>query len=516
MVNYLDPDLFYEHESAHIIIVNADADVEPVSQDEPNISNADFIITEHDIEVERLNLDESICSNDDLTFGLCESARLRFTIYQDTNIPNLKETVIAYYIYFNGDSSTLFHVGNYIVETDKLSAYRTTRDVDAYDILYYLRDYDITEWYRFFFSDGQTHSIGSARNSLFEWFSTEVEEFDVEQETRTLVNDNYPLEKSIESDTINFGFFMQGILEVNGVFGHINRNGKFDYITLPLYSSLPSAELTDDVLFLPIQYEDFNTWGIGYVSVYDRNNNNLKILGDSEYRHPSIYCVVDSFVFTNNSKRATFDSELTTAVQNMRDAITGHRYRSCELNTIGNLCYEVGDLISVRIANYDDDGTISSYTTIKTYILERKFTGLQSFKDVYIAKGHKKQPPYQITNDNWHVGDSEINSLDGMTDLVQTNSSCMKQEVVLPYTNWDSTTKTQTITVAGILSDETLQFIQIAPFGNQMDAFITAQILVVAQGSNSLTFKCTNIPVTDLHLYVVMFATIEDAEIHSF
>lgn len=423
MVTYTDPDLFYEHESTHLVIVNADATVTGVSEDAPTITDADFIITEEDIELEKFALEESICSEEDLTFGLCEAAHLSFTVFDRATIPNLKDIEISVYLYFDEDSSTLFKVGNYVVEEDKSVIGNDTREMSAYDIIYFLRDYDITEWYEEFFEDGQRHSIADARDDLFNWMATDVEDFTVEQETRTLINDDYEIEKSIESDTITFGFFMQGILEINGCFGHINRSGNFDYIQLQKYDESLVKTIDDDLIFPPIKYEDFNTWGIGYVAVYDRNNNLLAKVGSSDYRHPSIYNIVDSFVFTNNSKTAGWQDDLEQAVSNLREGITHRRYRSCEVNAIGNLCWEVGDRIDIKWDIYDDEGEVASSKTIQTYILERKFSGVQEFEDIYTAKGHKKQPKYNIKNDNWHVGDSQINSLDGVEQLASQTSS---------------------------------------------------------------------------------------------
>ena len=55
--------------------------------------------------------------------------------------------MVNIYIYFNGNSDTLFQVGQYICEADKYSADRRTRDIELYDVLHSLYDADITEWY---------------------------------------------------------------------------------------------------------------------------------------------------------------------------------------------------------------------------------------------------------------------------------------------------------------------------------------------------------------------------------
>lgn len=427
MVNYEHPELFYDNESVHMIIVNSGATVTPVADHEPTIANADFVIVEDDIVSEEFRLEESICSQEDMKFGLCEASHVQFTMYENDDIPDLKDVEIVIYIYFNEDSSTLFKVGTYVVDEDKLAADKAIREVSAYDILYYLRDYDITEWYETYF-DTTTEQyplgrIGAVRNSLFDWLAEDVEDFAVAQETRTLVNDDFLIERSIESDTITFGFFMSKLLEANGAFGHINRDGKFDYIYLDSWQNDPVLTIEEENLLLPFSCEDFNTWSIGYVSVYDQNNKRLIKYGSSQYRHPSIYNVIDNFVFTNNAKRADWDDDFHDAVVNLREAVSHHRYRVFDCNTLGNLCYEVGDRVDVKWPVYDAEGEVERERHIITYILERVFTGIQGFRDNYVAKGHKKQPKYSLKNDNWHVGDSQINTLEGVENIAKENAA---------------------------------------------------------------------------------------------
>lgn len=148
-----------------------------------------FIITNRNIYKEKFELTESINSADDLAFGSCEPQQVRFTIrnekYKDENgeicdvVPPLTgaeliegsvemssyQEIIKVYLYFNGDSSTLFYVGMYIVEEDKASKDGKTRDITAYDYLYQLRDMDISNWYKHLFGKGITTKTTDATES---------------------------------------------------------------------------------------------------------------------------------------------------------------------------------------------------------------------------------------------------------------------------------------------------------------------------------------------------------------
>lgn len=61
---------------------------------------------------------------------------------------------------------------------------------------------------------------------------------------------------------------------------------------------------------------------------------------------------------------------------------------------------------------------------------------------------------------------------------------------------------TQTVTVNGILADETKQLIQVNPASASRTAYISAGIICSGQAANSLTFTCTTTPTSNLTVYV--------------
>lgn len=62
----------------------------------------------------------------------------------------------------------------------------------------------------------------------------------------------------------------------------------------------------------------------------------------------------------------------------------------------------------------------------------------------------------------------------------------------------------QTVTVTGVLADETAQLIQPCPAMVSQTAYYEAGILCTGQAANQLTFTCQNVPTEDLTVYVVM------------
>lgn len=84
-----------------------------------------------------------------------------------------------------------------------------------------------------------------------------------------------------------------------------------------------------------------------------------------------------------------------------------------------------------------------------------------------------------------------------------TPSAC---KVTLTASGWDSTAKTQSATVSGVLEDESKQLIMPMPAGTSMSAYNEAGIQMTAQGDNSVTFTADTVPKVDVEVWVVVQA----------
>lgn len=76
--------------------------------------------------------------------------------------------------------------------------------------------------------------------------------------------------------------------------------------------------------------------------------------------------------------------------------------------------------------------------------------------------------------------------------------------VTLSASGWDSSSKTQTATVSGVLANETKQLITPAPAAASQAAYYNAGIRCTNQAANSLTFTAKTIPTADLTVYVTI------------
>lgn len=130
------------------------------------------------------------------------------------------------------------------------------------------------------------------------------------------------------------------------------------------------------------------------------------------------------------------------------------------------------------------------------FIFSLTATGQCSVMLDYISAGEVVFGPGTtgLTADNVQDAIEEVNE--------KIPSAPKSVTVTLPASGWSS--NTQTVTVSGVLADETKQLIQPMPAIASQSAYYAAGILCTGQAENQLTFTCTTVPTEDLTVYVVI------------
>lgn len=100
---------------------------------------------------------------------------------------------------------------------------------------------------------------------------------------------------------------------------------------------------------------------------------------------------------------------------------------------------------------------------------------------------------YACVADNWKEGEAAL--------LAEKPVSAA---VTLSASGWNSSSKTQTVTVSGVLADETKQLITPTPAASSQTAYYNAGIRCTGQAANELTFTVKTIPTADLTVYVTI------------
>ena len=398
MVNYKYGDLFKKD--------TVDKQLSIVSDD------GKINITNTELHQEKFELTESLCSEQELTFGSCEAAMIKFTV-SNTFLP-MKGRWMTVRMSLGGHTDVPLQFGRYKVDSDTPTADRTCRDVVAYDALYDILNADVSAWYNTVFpshkeqqkdKDGKTTTVTVYNPVTMKQFRDSFfKHFGIEQADIDLINDNMSIEKTVavtpssetssdteESSTI--GESMSGkevlscICEINGCMGHMGRDGKFHYIYLEqniqglyprndlypaddLFPRDPKSNRIGKDLYITAEYEDFLVKTINKLQIREQKNDIGVIVGTGD----NAYVIEDNFLVYGKGTK-----ELKGIAKNILSKIRGIVYRPFTADCKGNPCLEVGD--AVRLP--------TRYELIESYILKRTLKGIQALRDDLEADGEE-------------------------------------------------------------------------------------------------------------------------------
>lgn len=355
-----------------------------------------------DVLSEQMTLHESICEEEQLKFGGCNASSFELTVF------NLNSGIKGYEIEpVLITKKTEIPLGVFYVETIEKYAGKDYKKLTAYDKMRYF-DVDVKDWY-----DSLTFpiSVKNFRDSLCNYVG-------VEQNDVTLIADNVMLTKELDSSNgINGLSLMKQICEISGVFGRMDRCGKFDYLSLESSMLLPADDLfpandlypsagsgsSENSFNIPtsLMYEhplveDFFTSNIDGVIIVD--SEGAQVL--TEYNQNPYY-VQDNFVIIGQTH------ETITALANaLLSKISSISYRPINSSKIKGQPYvECGDFISGEVNGYG----------FEAYVFQRDLTGIKALRDAYICKGKE-----MLENDMNGVT-AQLQRLNKTTERVKTS-----------------------------------------------------------------------------------------------
>lgn len=354
MVDYTLQDLFYRQNVDKQFIITTD--------------DRTVTITNTELHQESFELTESLCSESELTFGACEAAAVKFTI---SNIfTSLKDKWITVKIILDGNSDNSFILGRYKVVSDKPTADRIKREIEAYDALYDVINTDVVDWYNSILPTTDTYiTFKTFRDSFFAHFG-------ITQKEITLVNDTMTVSRIVDTDELSGGQVLNAICEINGCLGHIGRSGQFEYV----YLDNTSPITIDKNHYTSADYQDYIVSQIDKLQIRQDENDIGAIVGTGS----NTYVIENNFLVYGKDA-----AQLKAIATNVFNRIKGITYRPAEISSAGNPCIEVGDAIKLS----------SKYAEINTYVLERTLKGIQALTDSYTAQGEQLRTT-QINSSN--------------------------------------------------------------------------------------------------------------------
>lgn len=337
------------------------------------------------LEIGTFALEESLCSESELKFGACEANCVKFTARNTAG--NIIGKTISIEETIDGDSENPMPYGVFKVASDVPTADRTKRQITAYDAMYDIINTDVKDWYA---GLSFPMTLKQFRNSFFAHLG-------IAQVETSLVNDSMTVNKTIvatqtddssavtEESSISGKTIVTAICEINGCFGNINRNGKFEYVFLkkivsalypaedlfPSDNLFPSDANTESMTghYITFDYEDFQSKAITQLEIKTSEDNAGAIVGTAGNN----YSITGNFLVSDKT-----GAELAQIANNLLPIMAQAAYtpiKSC--TCVGNPCLTLGDPIRFN----------TSREIVETYLLQRILTGVQCKRDSITAQG---------------------------------------------------------------------------------------------------------------------------------
>lgn len=337
------------------------------------------------LEIGTFALEESLCSESELKFGACEANCVKFTARNTAG--NIIGKTISIEETIDGDRENPMPYGVFKVASDVPTADRTKRQITAYDAMYDIINTDVKSWYA---GLSFPMTLKQFRDSFFAHLG-------IEQAVATLPNDSMTVNKTIvatqtddssavtEESAISGKTVVTAICEINGCFGNINREGKFEYVFLKAITSAlyPSEDLfpSDNVFpsdantesmtghYITFDYEDFQSKEITQLEIKTSEDNAGAIVGTVGNN----YSITGNFLVSDKT-----GTELEQIANNLLPIMAQAAYTPIKSYTcVGNPCLTLGEPIRFN----------TTREIVETYLLQRTLTGVQSKRDSISAQG---------------------------------------------------------------------------------------------------------------------------------
>ena len=241
-------------------------------------------------------------------------------------------------------------------------------------------------------------------------------------------------QKDVIYDEIKGADIINAICEINGVFGHINREGKFSYISLkaidpddvglypdpelyPDPSLYPAGDPADWIIdrskFETCEKESYVVQKLDRLVICKEDGDNGYVYpADSRPEGHNTYKITGNFIwYSFTDKKDTLNIVGNNILSHGIASIS--EYTPCEIDMMGNPCIEVGDSLKV----------ITRLGTFYTYVLERTLTGSQRLKDSIKAKGNEKRQSDKSIYD-------AVIEMKGRSNILTRNVDSTRNEII--------------------------------------------------------------------------------------
>lgn len=359
-------------------------------------------IENDEIYAESMKLKESIIEKTNIEFVGCIASS--FKVQVNGIQADLKGKRIEVSIYTAETESEPIKLFNGIVDSAMQQSNKRIKEITAYDRLYTQGNIDLAAWYN---SLTFPITIKDFRDSLFTYIG-------IEQEEIKLPNDNVSIDKKYDPKTLKARNVIKAMCQINGAFGIINRNDKFEYRILadlsatyayPSVTLFPSNTLypanpnvAESVVKKEIETESFSFYKtVNYEEFEVKPVDKLTIRQSEQDAGVSYGNGTNNYIIQGNMfTLGKSNSELLAMAQAVYKNVRGIYYYPYKSNNNGLPYIECGlDAVSYQMYNfYPESARASSKTTRNFYVFSREMSGIQNLRDSYSAQGEEYQTEF--------------------------------------------------------------------------------------------------------------------------
>lgn len=391
-------------------------------------------ITGEDMYDESMRLSEKLIDRQSMEFVGCIASMFKISVHGINYDIKGKKLVVK--IWTDGTEEEPVVLFRGIVDSAVSQSNKWNKEITAYDELYTRGNTEVAAWYK---SLTFPITLKNLRDSLFNYIG-------LEQVNTSLPNDGVTIKKQYDPNTLQALAVIKAICQINGAFGIVNREGKFEYRILgkikqsayPSMTLFPSAGLfpsnpdvaavmaartADDIgaeyfsFYRRVEYEEYEVKVIDKVTVRKSEDDTGVTYGTGANNY-----IVQGNIFAYGLA----NKELTAIAKNIYNSIGGFSYYPFQSENNGLPFIECGvDAVSYYVVDWEktmggrkfrSGGSDIVYEQRPFYVLNRELSGIQALKDSYSAKGEEYQSEF-------------ITDLQTQIDLIKKKQGVSKKDV---------------------------------------------------------------------------------------
>lgn len=394
------------------------------------------------IHFETMNLTEAIFNKDSIEFVGCIASK--FSIKVNGLKQDVKGAEIEVDIHTDDTADEPVRLFKGVVDSAMKTSNKQVKEIVAYDELYTKGNTEVAAWYK---SQKFPETIKDFRYSLFAFLG-------IEQVEITLPNDDIMIDRQYDPNTLQALAVIKAICQINGAFGIMNREGKFEYRIMgdiyddgtypgvdlfPGPDTFPGAgsatksidiEETAFSFYKSVRYEEFEVKPVDKVTIRQSEDDAGTTYGSGTNNY-----IIQGNMFTYGLSKDI----LQTVAENVYNSVQGFSYCPYTADNNGLPFVECGlNTVSYMMVDYEatfsEDNTSGNiiYEEKQFPVLNRNLTGIQALRDNYSADGEEYQSEFitdlQTQIDTLKRGDTSKEYVDNRFKEYDTKFDDFKED----------------------------------------------------------------------------------------